>query len=321
MCRLMTLNELKYITTVAEKKSFSKASDYLFVAQPTLSQVIARVEKYYNCSFFDRTPKGLEITQAGETYLKYAYSMLSAHQQMELDLKEYSIHIMERLSIGTLINHGIYFFPQTIDRIKEEYPNLTITITEENDTDHLEKLLLHGDIDIAVMRLPIKNPNIEYTVLGSEPIVIMMNRNNPFAKAGYYIEGYDIPFIDITLLADEYFLVFPNNDSVARAVNPIFENAGFFPKKTLEIRSIELHEELCANNNYISVLSKPIWGFIGNNPNITFFNIENRYSVPFSLAVATARKNLPRHIKDYVNLVMQFNEVSLREYMDLLTDS
>lgn len=308
----MTLNELRYFTVVAEEKSFSKAAELLFVAQPSLSQAIAKLEKQYNCSFFERKAKGLDITPAGEMYLKYAREIISLHKNMEMDLCEYNHQSVKSLNIGTITNHGSYFFPQTISKIKQQYPAINVALREYGK-DSLEKSLVNGDVDVAVLRLPIRDPNIEYTVLGNEPIILMMSSDNPLAKNGYEAEGFDLPLINILPLKEECFLVFPKYDAVAHAVNPIFANAGFFPKNTLEVRSLELHEDLCKGSRYISIAPKPIWNSIGNNKLVSYFHIEENCSIPFSLVVATAKRKLPRHVEEYVELIIKYNEFRLRE--------
>jgi len=302
----MTLTMMKYLITVAEERSISKAAARLFISQPSLSHAIAQIEQEYECKCFERTPGGLVITKKGQIILDYSRSILEMYQQMDADLRSGTDNNEKKISIATITNHGNYFFPQTIYHIKQLYPDISISFTEESKYD-LENGLLDGTYDIAVMRLPVKRQDLIFTVLGSEPIILMMNRNNPMADKGYHVEGYEYPFIDIRLLKDETFLVFPHNDTVAYAVNSIYANAGFFPKNFLEVRSLEVHEQLVAHSNYVSITPKPTWNPIGNNPNVAYFNIEDTYSLPYTLAVVTANKPQPRHIQDYINLIIRFN--------------
>ncbi|MBR6071621.1 MAG: LysR family transcriptional regulator [Acholeplasmatales bacterium] len=77
----MTLQQLKYVITVAEEGSISKASDKLFITQPSLTNQLHEVEKEYNIILFTRTNKGVILTQDGEVFLGYARQVL---EQAEL---------------------------------------------------------------------------------------------------------------------------------------------------------------------------------------------------------------------------------------------
>ncbi len=308
----MTLTMMKYFITVAEECSISKAASRLFVSQPSLSHAIAQIEQEYHCKCFERLQNGLVITAKGRIILEYARSIMNLYQRMETDIQDSIENGEKSISIATITNHGNYFFPQTFYHIKELYPDISISFTEETKND-LEKGLLDGTYDVAVMRLPIKSQNLKFTVLGSEPVILMMNPKNRFVDRGYHVDGFEYPFIDIRLLMDETFLVFPHYDNVAYAINTIYANAGFFPKKYLEVQSIEVHEQLIAKNDYVSITPKPIWNPIGKNPNVAYFNIEPSYAIPYTLAVATANKPIPRHVQDYVNLIVRFNSFAERE--------
>ena len=72
----MTLLQLKYVITVAEMGSISKAAEVLFVSQPSLTNQIHEVENEYNIKIFNRTNKGVTITTDGEVFLGYARQVL-----------------------------------------------------------------------------------------------------------------------------------------------------------------------------------------------------------------------------------------------------
>ncbi len=71
----MEYREIMYIRTITKCKSITKAADSLYIAQPSLSQALHRVEEYYGAEFFWRTKAGLVITDAGKAYLEAADKM------------------------------------------------------------------------------------------------------------------------------------------------------------------------------------------------------------------------------------------------------
>ena len=65
----MTLQQLKYIVTVAEAGTFSKAAKMLFLSQPSLTKAIKELEKEMDIIIFDRTNKGVSVSKEGEVFL------------------------------------------------------------------------------------------------------------------------------------------------------------------------------------------------------------------------------------------------------------
>ena len=82
----MTIRHLKVFLAVAETGKMSAAADQLFIAQPSVSQAIADIEKYYNVRLFERLSRKLYITPAGERLLDYARHIVALFDEMELEM-------------------------------------------------------------------------------------------------------------------------------------------------------------------------------------------------------------------------------------------
>ena len=83
----MEYREIMYIRTITKCKSITKAADSLYIAQPSLSQALHRVEEYYGAEFFWRTKAGLVITDAGKAYLEAADKMEKLYNEAKEELK------------------------------------------------------------------------------------------------------------------------------------------------------------------------------------------------------------------------------------------
>ena len=84
----MTLQQLKYIVTVAEKGSISEAAKELFISQQSLTNAIKELEKQLQITIFHRTNKGIIISNEGDEFLGYARQVL---QQMDLLEEKYTM--------------------------------------------------------------------------------------------------------------------------------------------------------------------------------------------------------------------------------------
>ena len=84
---MATLRQLKTFIAVAEYKKMSEAAKHLYISQPTVSQIIAELEKDYNTQLFERVGKELRITAAGNLLLKGANEILAIHESLEQNMK------------------------------------------------------------------------------------------------------------------------------------------------------------------------------------------------------------------------------------------
>ena len=83
-------NELTrdYIRTIAEKKSISRAADQLGISQPALSAYLRKVEKHLGVELFDRSVLPIELTRAGQEYLKYLDGVENLYEEFRQSLKQ-----------------------------------------------------------------------------------------------------------------------------------------------------------------------------------------------------------------------------------------
>ena len=72
----MTLQQLKYVITVAEAGTVTEAADKLYISQPSLTNAIRELEKEMNIQIFNRTNKGISLSKEGEDFLGYARQVL-----------------------------------------------------------------------------------------------------------------------------------------------------------------------------------------------------------------------------------------------------
>lgn len=88
----MTLQQLRYVVTIAEIGTISKAAEELFVSQPSLTKALKELEKEMQITIFDRTNKGIHVSREGEIFLGYARQVL---EQAALTKCEVNIKVVE----------------------------------------------------------------------------------------------------------------------------------------------------------------------------------------------------------------------------------
>lgn len=192
----MELHQLRYFVAVAESGGFSKAAKRCFVAQPSLSQQIIKLESELGSRLFDRLGRTVVLTDAGKALLPKARLILSETDNIKTGITEHLDSGAGTLSVGIIPTMAPYLLPGALKRFSETFPNAKLSLNE-NLTEKLVEGLVELEIDIAIMSLPIENKLIETEVLFDDPLVLAHSPDHPLSKTPEItIEDLrEIPFI------------------------------------------------------------------------------------------------------------------------------
>lgn len=177
----MNLRDLKYVISVSEHLNFGKAAEACYVSQPTLSMQIKKLEEYLGLSIFERTNKSVMLTDYGHEIVKMAQGIIAGAD----DLIAYSKLCRDPFSgdfcLGAFPTIAPYFLPKIIPPIKKAMPNLHLFLMEEKSPILIEKLL-KGEIDAAILALPIENETLETKILFEDNFCLAVPINHNLAK-------------------------------------------------------------------------------------------------------------------------------------------
>ena len=116
----MDLREQKYVCTLAECGSLTKAAERLFISQPALSIYITNLEKNLGLPLFERKGKRFVLTFAGECYVKKAAQMLKLEQEFNSEIYDITCKTAGRLRLGISQRRGSWFLPPVIAEYEEK---------------------------------------------------------------------------------------------------------------------------------------------------------------------------------------------------------
>lgn len=245
----MTTKELLYVKTVADEHNISKAAKKIFIAQPSLSQSIQRIEDSIGTTLFNRTSTGLTLTFAGERYYHMAVQILKMYEDFQLEISDINNLKTGRIHVGITSHLGTLVLPRVLPAYKKIGPHVEITITEEN-TASLEQQLLAGKLDFAVMHAPPEKSSLaalHYELLSRDPFVIVLSPDHPLLQKAVSREGYPYPVLDLKLLADEPFLMLHQTQRIRQITDEVLLRAGISrPKTVLTLKSFETAQLLAA---------------------------------------------------------------------------
>ena len=196
----MNLTALTYFIAVAEYKSFTRASEFLYVTQPTLSRQIADLEAELGVQLLNRSKRSVTLTDAGEICLAEAKEIVSRCDRLAQRLKTSSDGGEKNLKIGY---QGVIEGSLLLDSVRgisEKVPDLNLGLRHASLAE-INQFLLDGEVDVIfTVEAGMKNlPGIDYIRAAGNELQIAVPEGHRFA-------GRDSVMVEE--LKDEHFILF-----------------------------------------------------------------------------------------------------------------
>ena len=145
----MTLKQLRYFAQVAHEGSFAAAARVLYVAQPSISQQVAKLEAELGVTLFVRQARGIVLTESGERLLDHAHAILRHIESAKADVSSTPNNPQGTAVLGLTQSICNLLPLYLMDMMATRYPRVTLDITV-GLTSNLRQWLLDGAIDVAV---------------------------------------------------------------------------------------------------------------------------------------------------------------------------
>lgn len=177
----MTLTELKYIVAVARERHFGRAAEACFVSQPTLSVAIRKLEDELGVTLFERGGTEVGVTPIGERIVAQAQKVLEESANLREIARQGHDPLSGPLRLGVIHTVGPYLLPKLMPVLIDQAPQMPLLL-QENYTARLLELLRQGEIDCAIMALPLPDSGLSVRPLYDEPFVVAVPRSHPWAN-------------------------------------------------------------------------------------------------------------------------------------------
>jgi len=142
--------QLEIFCRVVELKSFSKAADAVFLAQPSVSERIATLEGRIGTQLLDRLGRQVVPTAAGKLLYKHACLLLDMKKDACNEIQGFLGTKQGEIHIGGSTIPGEYIFPKILENFLEKHPLMTVALTI-SDTSDIEKRVMNGDFELGVI--------------------------------------------------------------------------------------------------------------------------------------------------------------------------
>ena len=170
----MELRHLRYFVAVAEEGSLTVAAQRrLNTAQPSLSRQIRDLEDEVGVPLLRRTPRGVELTDAGQVFLDYARLALSQAESARAAARRAGGLTKETLRIGFLTGQEMSWLPRVMQLVRDAMPQAEVTVSS-HISPTLADQLAKGTLDLAFMRRELNAPDLHFKLVRQEPLVVVL---------------------------------------------------------------------------------------------------------------------------------------------------
>ncbi len=240
----MELHQLRYFVAVAQLGNFSRAAERCHVSQPSLSQQIQKLERRLGQPLLHRLGRRAALTDAGRLLLERATAILAAVEDIERRLADGDALLGSRLAIGVLPTVAPYLLPPALERFARCHPEVQLAVHEDT-THNLVAAILEGDLDLAILALPIADERLQVEPVLTEPLLATLARKHPLARRRR---------IHIEDLADEPFILLNEVHCLGEQVLSFCRTHGCQPQIACRSAQIATVQALIALGRGVSLL-------------------------------------------------------------------
>lgn len=171
---------LKVFYTVACHRSFTKASQELYISQPAISKHIHELEVKYKTPLFERTGNRINLTRAGELLLTHARKLLCAYRQLDFEMNLLTNHFSGELRLGASTTIAQYVLPPILSSFIKKFPDIRVSLLNGNSRE-IEQAVHEGKITLGLVEGNVHGYSFHYTPFLKDELVVVTRTGGPFA--------------------------------------------------------------------------------------------------------------------------------------------
>lgn len=245
----MFFKNYEYFLAIAKEGSLSQAAKKLYITQPALSNYLKRLEQKLGVELFDHNTSPLKLTYYGERYLSYLNQAVRLEQNMQKEFRDIRNEQQGKIRFGLALWRGSVLLPLVLPVFAGRYPLVEYSFVEGRSSI-LQKELLNGNLDFAIMNMP-EAVNYDYLVseeITQERILLAGHKNHALVKSALSASGNasgaalgavsgttfgtafgPLPCFDIRLLADETVFLTSAGQNLTVIVDNLFSQYDLSP--------------------------------------------------------------------------------------------
>ena len=296
----MELRHLRYFVAVAEEGHITRAAERLGIQQPPLSHQIRALERELGVQLFRRLPRGVELTEAGRSFIEDARAALARVGQGVEAAKRAARGEQGHLRLAVPPTAPFHpFVPQVILAFREAYPLVSLTMEENLRMETMEQLR-GGQMDVAFLRASIAAPEgLVVHPLLEEPMVAALPSGHPLARSAPSQDAA----LPLRALAGEAFIAYARQQGPAlyEAMAAACLQAGFSPQLGQEAPRISTALSLVATGFGVTLVPASMRRMALEG--VTYRDLAGAAQARAFLSIAARRDDSSGIVRNFVALV------------------
>lgn len=221
----MEIYQLKTFVTIAREGSITRASELLFLSQPAVSAHIKTIEDEVGFLLFERTPRGMNLTDKGATLLIKTEQLLALHRELMQEARQLKGRAEGKILLGSNRTPSALLLGKLLTRLAETFPDIDVQL-EYGSSAEIEAAVLSGALDAGF-----------FADSGADSVELMKLVVDKF---GVYLAaplGWVNPTdnIDWQKLASMSWICPATNSCCGQVAEHLFERRGFRPHKQVSV--------------------------------------------------------------------------------------
>jgi DNA-binding transcriptional LysR family regulator len=290
----MDFDQLTTFVQVAKLKSFSKAGQKVFRSQSAVSAQIRQLEQAYHAKLLDRSAKSVELTPAGEVLFEFAERLLRLRDESMQVVADRGNVVQGPVAFGANEATCLYLLPEILAEFQKRYPLVHISIYR-NFSHKILQRLEDGSLDLGIVTLPLKSPNLKMHVINRDRLRFMVSTKNPLAQRSH-----------VTL--DEIAsapLIFPKTGYTRQVLDKLFRPHRSRLRVAMELPSIGMIKTFVAADVGISIISESFAKDQVKTGEVKLLNVEG-VDLWRELALVYRRdRSLPRAVQSLIGMIRE----------------
>ena len=227
----MEFSQLEAFLEAANRGSFRRAADALYLSQPSVSARVQTLESEVGVTLFHRTARGVRLTDMGRTFLPFAQRSLETLRRGREVLESVRQTSAGILNMATARVIGTYVLPETLQKFQQLYPDANLHIKVGGSSDVLQ-MVVDEEVQLGLARF-MQHPDVDALHLYDEEAVLVVHPGHPFTKTRVAA---------MSQVAQEPLIVYDPGDpgsSYFQFINRVCRDAGVTAKVEMNLDSVE----------------------------------------------------------------------------------
>ena len=291
----MDLHQLKVFHTAVQAGSFTNASRKLNLSQSTVSQHIKQLEDDLGCPLFMRVGKQVIPTPAGRLLYEHCERIFQDVMNAEMSIQELSGQRKGRVRFGSGATTLIYQLPHVLELYRALYPDVELIVVSDISEVLRQEVLAHR-LDLALVMLPVEEPNLQVEPLCMEELKVAVPARHPLAKKRE-LRASD--------LAQLRFILYERRTVMRQLIDNFLSDLGVQPQVSMVMENIEAIKSLIGSGLGASVLPVHAIGNEAADRKVRLMRVKGK-RLHRQLALITLKSNyLPFAVRELGRLIAE----------------